>query len=113
MENTSLTMEFLELVLLPQSLIVKKKARTIACLKISSYEVILEILFKNNQVERNTINKAWLLRTISLKVAVVRLKLTKSVTMVMRKIWWVKETTSFFEGFVKAQLSILNGFCYM
>lgn len=33
----------------------KEKAPTIACLKFSSYEVILEILFKNNQVERNTL----------------------------------------------------------
>lgn len=60
-ENTSLTMEFLELVLLPQSLIVKKKPAPLLVSKISSYEVILEIIFKNNQVERNTVNKAWLL----------------------------------------------------
>lgn len=54
-------MEFLELVLLPQSLIVKKKPAPLLVSKISSYEVILEIIFKNNQVERNTVNKAWLL----------------------------------------------------
>lgn len=54
-------MEFLELVLLPQSLIVKKKPAPLLVSKISSYEVILEIIVKNNQVERNTVNKAWLL----------------------------------------------------
>lgn len=48
-----------------------------------------------------------------LKVMLKGFKLTKSVTMVMWKIWWVKETTSFFEGFVKAQLSILKWLCYM
>lgn len=35
-------------------------------------------------------------------------KLTKSIIMEMQKIQWVKETTSFFEGFVEAQLN--NGF---
>lgn len=48
-------MEFLEFILLHLSLIVKKKLPPLLVSKFSSYEVILEILFKNNQVERNTL----------------------------------------------------------
>ena len=48
-----------------------------------------------------------------LKIMLKGFKLTESVIMEMWKIWWVKETTSFFEGFVEAQLSILKWLCYI
>ena len=39
-------------------------------------------------------------------------KFTKSVIVEMWKMWWVKETTSFFEGFIEAQLNTLKWLCY-
>lgn len=43
---------------------------------------------------------------------VKRFKLTESVIKMWR-ITWVKETTSFFEGFVEAQLNILKWLCHL
>lgn len=38
-------------------------------------------------------------------------KFTSSVITEMWKIQWVKETTSFLEGFIEAQLNILKWLC--
>lgn len=55
-------MEFLERVLLHLSLIVMKKPQPLLVSNFSGCVVILEIIFKDNQVERNKhfINKPWL-----------------------------------------------------
>lgn len=46
-----------------------------------------------------------------LKVMLKGFRLTKIMMMEMWKKSWVKETTSFFEGFVEAQLDITKWLC--